>query len=281
MAALKPAMAFIIDIRRGNLQLHLMYKALFELSADRADFVSRLFSLKRPSGLGARVNGAEHLHRLRRPGACGARRSTSRTCSAIERLYVKKNGLGLSQEDLKGIEGIYQTFSTRGLGHSLRGDSGKRGILSELRRADGGDRRRRRFRAATSRPKRTSRMIKDLHSRNLIVPVVGNFGGPKAHSGSRQVPQGTRRRRRGLLRVERRAVSASRGRHGRVLRQCGIAPARRVEHVHQERARRAAVTRRRWLPTRRFRRFQARISRLPKSSATAASLEIRERAVLK
>ena len=68
MATVKPAMAFIIDVRRGNLQLHLMYKALFELSVDRADFVSRLFSLKRPSRTRARVNSAEHLHRLRRPG---------------------------------------------------------------------------------------------------------------------------------------------------------------------------------------------------------------------
>src|SRR5947209_470652 len=36
IAALKPAMAFIIDIRRGNLDLHLLYKAVFELSKDRA-----------------------------------------------------------------------------------------------------------------------------------------------------------------------------------------------------------------------------------------------------
>ena len=51
MTALKPSMAFIVDIRRGNLDLHLVYKALFEMSADRADFVSRLFSRKRPAGL--------------------------------------------------------------------------------------------------------------------------------------------------------------------------------------------------------------------------------------
>src|ERR1700752_507994 len=54
IAAVRPAMAFIIDVRRGNLQLHLMYKALFELSSDRVDFVSRLLSLKRPAGLGRR-----------------------------------------------------------------------------------------------------------------------------------------------------------------------------------------------------------------------------------
>src|SRR5262245_23653768 len=51
IAALKPAMAIILDIRHGNLDVHLMYKALFEMSKDRADFVSRLFSRKRPDGL--------------------------------------------------------------------------------------------------------------------------------------------------------------------------------------------------------------------------------------
>ena len=43
VAALKPAISFIVDVRRGNLDLQLMYKALFEISNDRADFVSRLF----------------------------------------------------------------------------------------------------------------------------------------------------------------------------------------------------------------------------------------------
>src|SRR5713226_8718204 len=35
IAAIRPAVAFIVDIRRGNFDLHLVYKALFELSADR------------------------------------------------------------------------------------------------------------------------------------------------------------------------------------------------------------------------------------------------------
>ena len=41
---------------------HLMYKALFELSHDRAEFVSRLFSRKRPAGLDARAS-ADDLFR--------------------------------------------------------------------------------------------------------------------------------------------------------------------------------------------------------------------------
>src|SRR5262250_2137345 len=59
MAALKPSMAFIIDIRHGNLDVHLMYKALFELSNDRADFVSRLFSRKRPTDLDTQSSARE------------------------------------------------------------------------------------------------------------------------------------------------------------------------------------------------------------------------------
>src|SRR6185312_13758527 len=59
IAALKPAMVFIVDVRRGNLDLHLMYKALFEMSADRAEFVSRLFSKARPEGLGPKSSAAE------------------------------------------------------------------------------------------------------------------------------------------------------------------------------------------------------------------------------
>src|SRR3954463_3113272 len=53
IAATHPAMAIIFDIRRGNLLLQLMYKAIFELTKDRAGFVSMLFSRPRPEGLTA------------------------------------------------------------------------------------------------------------------------------------------------------------------------------------------------------------------------------------
>src|SRR5215469_14231744 len=52
IVALKPKIAFIIDIRRQNMIEHLMYKAMIEMSTDRADFLSRLFSRPRPEGIG-------------------------------------------------------------------------------------------------------------------------------------------------------------------------------------------------------------------------------------
>src|SRR5437867_3737214 len=60
ISALQPKIAFIIDIRRHNMIEHLMYKALFELSSDRADFLSRLYARKRPAGVSADV-GSEVL----------------------------------------------------------------------------------------------------------------------------------------------------------------------------------------------------------------------------
>src|SRR5262245_21512052 len=49
IAAIQPAIAFIIDIRRDMMLEHLMYKAVFEMSPNRADFVSNLFARKRPA----------------------------------------------------------------------------------------------------------------------------------------------------------------------------------------------------------------------------------------
>src|SRR5262245_56685508 len=53
MAALQPKIAFLIDIRRDMMLEHLMYKAIFEMSADRVEFVSNLFARKAPAQLNA------------------------------------------------------------------------------------------------------------------------------------------------------------------------------------------------------------------------------------
>ena len=60
IAALKPQLAVIFDIRRQNAMQHLMFKALFELAPSRAEFVARLFS--RPAVPIARIgSGASAL----------------------------------------------------------------------------------------------------------------------------------------------------------------------------------------------------------------------------
>ena len=55
VSVLQSKLAFVIDIRRQNMVEMLMYKALFDMSPNRADFVSNLFSRPRPQTLLARA----------------------------------------------------------------------------------------------------------------------------------------------------------------------------------------------------------------------------------
>src|SRR2546428_12081929 len=59
IVAMQPKPAIIFDIRRQNVMQHLMYKALVEMSSDRADFLSKLFSRKRPASLSVKSTADE------------------------------------------------------------------------------------------------------------------------------------------------------------------------------------------------------------------------------
>jgi hypothetical protein len=177
MAAVKPAMAFIVDVRRGNLQLHLMYKALFELSADRAEFVSRLFSLKRPAGLGRKSTVQEIFTAYNDPRLRGDD-LYRQNIAAIRGVFQKKR-IAVPEDDLAGIERVYEEFFTRGLSIHYEvtpGSAGSFPTYVELMVATDDASIPRSYLATDE----NFAAIKDLHRRNLIVPVVGNFGGPKA-----------------------------------------------------------------------------------------------------
>lgn len=179
IAALKPKIAFIIDIRRGNLDLHLMYKALFEMSTDRAEFVSRLFSKKRPQGLGSRSTVQEIF-------AAYATVPTSEalyeeTLNDIENELEKKHGFPLSADDLQGIEYVYNAFYTYGPDIRYSSSQGFYGgynqpSYSELMRSADASGQPRGYLASEE----NFSVLKDLERKNLLVPVVGNFGGSRA-----------------------------------------------------------------------------------------------------
>src|SRR5262249_41939741 len=103
-----PSMAFIVDVRRGNLDLQLMYKALFELSADRADFVSKLFSKKRPDGLTAHSTIADIFAAFWNIDTSDS--LYEENLKAIDRVLTEKHHFALSQDDLQGIEYVYHAF---------------------------------------------------------------------------------------------------------------------------------------------------------------------------
>ena len=192
MTALKPAMAFIIDIRHGNLDVHLMYKALFELSKDRAEFVSHLFSRKRPEGLTAKSSADDIFNAYLT--AEGSKDLYEANLKAVEDLLVKKHGFPLAAGDLDGIRwamsNYYQFGPAISYNSSLSANvppaivgarGGNRGgnngvTYASLMMSGDGDGQNRGY----LENEENFGFIKNLEARNLVVPIVGDFGGDKA-----------------------------------------------------------------------------------------------------
>jgi hypothetical protein len=173
VAAVQPALAFVLDIRRDNLLQLLMYKALFELSTDRADFVSRLFSRPRPPGLDARSSVTTLFDAYRTVEAdAGLVDSTMR--AMLDRL-TRAHGFPLSEADTAGIGRIMQALRTAGP-HALKGSGDKNLTYADAMAATD--------LAGTRHGYLVSeehfRIVQDLQRRNLIVPVVGDFAGDRA-----------------------------------------------------------------------------------------------------
>jgi hypothetical protein len=183
MAAVRPRMAFIVDIRRGNLHEHLLYKALFELSSNRVEFVSRLFSRPRPAALGADSSVEAIFAAVERETPTEA--LYQRNLKAVTAWLTTTHGLPLSADDLAGIDYVYRTAfftSGPGLNYQLNGSfrGGGRGIgtpsYAQLMAMDDGAGRQRGYLASEA----SFAYLKALEAANLLVPVVGDFGGGTA-----------------------------------------------------------------------------------------------------
>jgi len=196
IAALKPAMAFIVDIRHGNLDVHLMYKALFEMSANRAEFISKLFSRKQPQGLTNQSSAADLFNAFTR-----AERNEelyNANLKAVLDHLKTKHKFPLSEGDVEGIQwalsnyyefgpSIYYnssdgTFAPAivGVDGNFGGRGGGRGLnyvtYANLMTADDGTGLNRSYLANEE----NFNVLKNLETKNLLVPIVGDFGGPKA-----------------------------------------------------------------------------------------------------
>jgi len=179
IAALRPRIAFITDIRRQNMLELVMYRAIFELSPDRADFLSMLFSRRRPDGLNGN-SSPEQLFRAYVASPADPELYQS-NLKAIQELLVQKHQFDLSVADLRNIAYVYQVFYTDGpyLDYSSGGlaTNPSRGMpnYSELMTADDGRGTHRSYLAVEENYK----IVRELQMKNLIVPLVGDFAGPK------------------------------------------------------------------------------------------------------
>jgi len=180
IAAIRPRLAFITDIRRGNLHLHLLYKALFELSDDRVSFVARLFSRTRPSGLAADVSIDELMRGFSVSAQPLDQDGFQANFRAVIQYLTKTRTLPLGKDDIDGIEYVYRNFHQFGPSINYtssiggRSTAGTYAAIMMSRDRDTGEPRT--YLASAD----TYALIRAMQRKNLIVPIVGDFAGPKA-----------------------------------------------------------------------------------------------------
>jgi hypothetical protein len=178
IAAVRPSVAFIIDVRRDNLLLHLLFKTLFTQSATRVEYLSLLLGRRQPPSpegwRSAPIDRiAEHFDRAA-PLAdlAGVRQKLD---AALNRI-----GVPLSADDLATIHRFHQRFVDDGL--ELRFNSSGRApqayypTYRELLLETDADGQRVNYLASED----AFQFVKSLHAADRIVPVVGDLGGPTA-----------------------------------------------------------------------------------------------------
>jgi hypothetical protein len=179
IAALEPKMAFITDIRRQNMLELMMYKAFFEQSTDRADFMSRLFARKRPPQLDPKSTADELFVSFRnvQPDPELFRKNLD----DLKNVLLKQHKFGLSDEDVSNIEYVYKVFIEAGpdIDYQVGGGGfggGGTPTYMDLMTMNDGDGMNRSFLGTEENYRR----IREMQMKNLIIPLVGDFGGSKA-----------------------------------------------------------------------------------------------------
>jgi len=180
IVALRPRIAFIVDIRRQNMLEHLMYKALIELSADRAEFLSRLFARQRPENIGPESSPEELFKAFRNVPA--ELDLFFANLDAIKIQLKERHGFKLSAEDEARIQYIFRAFYVGGPNLTYVGPVTPRYAVrnrmpsyADLMMQDDGEGQNHSYLSSED----NFGVLKDLEQRNLIVPLIGDFAGPK------------------------------------------------------------------------------------------------------
>ena len=172
IAALQPKIAFIFDIRRDMMLEHLMYKSVFEMSSNRVEFVANLFSRKAPAPLNADSSADAIFQAFARLPA-DPMLAEQNLNALVDRLKTRHH-FPLSAEDERGIRALYRTFSREGVlnFNSSFLSPGYATLMTLTDRAG----KNWSYLATKDRYDR----IRTMELQNLIVPLVGDFAGPKA-----------------------------------------------------------------------------------------------------
>jgi len=183
IAAIRPAMAFVVDIRRQAVMQHMLFKAIFELAKDRADFIALLFSKHRPPGL-LETTGIQRIWDAY-TSVPSDRELASTTAVRVVDHLARTHRFAFTAAESAQLESVRAAFvlygpdiSTRGWGGVGRvGGYGGGGTFADLTGwayDDWGEPQ------SFLSTEQNFQFVKALHEKNLILPVSGDFSGPKA-----------------------------------------------------------------------------------------------------
>jgi hypothetical protein len=180
IAAIRPAMAFVVDIRRQAVMQHLMFKAAFELARDRADFIALLFSKPRPADL----DGTTPIQRIWEAYQTVATDPAvaARNSARIVEHLTRTHRFTFTSDESAQLESVLEAFVQFGPAISTRGGSGGGGGGNGVTFADltGWSLNAEGQPQSFLSTEEHFRLVKSLHEKNLIVPVSGDFAGPRA-----------------------------------------------------------------------------------------------------
>ena len=184
IAKIHPRIAFIVDIRRQAMIQHLMLKAIFHLSPNRAEFLSRLFS--RPLSVEGAPGPSTSIDRMLKylSEVPATDEAFNANLLAIRKAIERDFSFPLSEKDQSSLDTVYTAFREEGPNIQYRSGSGNWGgpqwtgfptfqeLVLEL------DLHGKLGNFLTS--EEDYNFVREMQRRNRIIPVVGNFAGTKA-----------------------------------------------------------------------------------------------------
>ena len=179
IAHVRPSLAFIVDIRRDNLLLHLLFKALFEQAHARIEYLALLFGRPVPADLSLwrQSSVAQLADYIKRTPVDAT--SVNDLRARLDRA-VKGFGVPLTPDELTTIDRFHRRFIDQGL--KLQFQSTGRPpqfyypTYEELLLETDGNGRQGNYLASEE----AFQFIKSLQERDRIIPVTGNLSGPSA-----------------------------------------------------------------------------------------------------
>jgi hypothetical protein len=180
IAQLRPSIAFIVDIRRDNLLLHLLFKALFAAAQNRVEYLALLTGRVLPERAETWRDASldrvvQYIDDAKPQGADELQRLDRRIHDAIAAF-----GMSMSATDYATIQRFHHTFITNGLSLKFEshGRPPQRAYPTYRDLLVATDRGGKSWNFLAS--EKDFQFVKSLEADDLVVPVVGDLGGTHA-----------------------------------------------------------------------------------------------------